>query len=90
MTQVHKRANYSFKEGLTMMAAKAVGIDPFLAAEAGEGAKAAINAIRHATKIKNAKEREALIRQAQTELRNINAAKHPQVVNAIQARLLAL
>gem|GEM_PF-3309963 len=73
-----------------MMAANAVGIDPFLAADAGEGAKAAINAIRHATKAKSPDERAALIRQAQTELRNISAAKHPQIVNAIQARLLAL
>jgi hypothetical protein len=90
MTTTAKRNAYTFKEGLTMMAAKSVGIDPYLAAEAGEGAKSAINAIRHAAKTKNPQDRAALIRQAQVELRTINAARHPKVVNAIQARLLAL
>lgn len=90
MTQTNRRNSYTFKEGLTMMAAKAVGIDPYLAAEAGEGAKAAINAIRHAAQTKNPKDRAVLIQQAQTELRSINAAQHPKVVNAFQSRLLAL
>jgi hypothetical protein len=85
-----QRNSYTFKEGLTMMAAKAIGIDPDLAAEAGDGARAAINTIRHAAKAKSPKERAALIRTAQLELRSINAAKHPKVINAIQARLLAL
>ncbi len=84
------RNAYTFKESLTMMAAKAVGIDPYLAAEAGENARAAINAIRNATKTKQPKDRAGYIREAQSELRTISAAKHPKLVNALQAKLLAL
>jgi hypothetical protein len=84
------RNSYTFKEGLTMMAAKAVGIDPYLAAEAGENARAAINAIRNAAKTKQPKDRAGYIREAQNELRTISAAQHPKLVNALQAKLLAL
>ena len=62
-----QRNSYTFKEGLTLMAAKAVGIDPDLAVNAGDEARAAINAIRHAAKAKNAKDKAALIREAQKE-----------------------
>jgi hypothetical protein len=85
-----RRNGYSFKEGLTMMAAKAVGIDPYLAAEAGENAKAALNAIRNAAKTKNTKDRAGYIREVQSELRSISPGKHGKLVNAIQAKLLAL
>ncbi len=84
------RNAYTFKEGLTMLAAKAVGIDPYLAAEAGENARAAINAIRNAAKTKQPKDRAEYIREAQSELRTISAAKHPKLVNALQAKMLAL
>ena len=72
------------------MAAKAVGIDPYLAAEGGENARAAINAIRNAAKTKTAKDRAGFIREAQAEVRSISAAQHPKLVNALQARVLAL
>jgi hypothetical protein len=84
------RNSYTFKEGLTMMAAKAVGIDPYMAAEAGENARAAINAIRNAAKTKHPKDRAEYIREAQNELRTISAAQHPKLVNALQAKVLAL
>jgi hypothetical protein len=84
------RNSYTFKEGLTMMAAKAVGIDPYLAAEAGENARAAINAIRNAAKTKQPKDRAEYIREAHNEMRTISAALHPKLVNALQAKLLAL
>jgi hypothetical protein len=84
------RNSYTFKEGLTMMAAKAIGIDPYMAAEAGENARAAINAIRNAAKTKQPKDRAEYIREAQNELRTISAAQHPKLVNALQAKLLAL
>jgi hypothetical protein len=70
MANALRRNSYTFKESLTMMAVKALGIDPDLAAEAGDGARAAINAIRHAAKAKSAKDRAALIRTAQSELRS--------------------
>lgn len=85
-----QRNSYTFKEGLTLMAAKAVGIDPDLAVNAGDSARSAINALRHAAKAKNAKDKAALIREAQKELQSISAAKHPKLVNALQARPLAL
>ncbi len=85
-----QRKSYTFKEGLTMLAAKAVGVDPYLAAEAGENARAAINAIRNAAKTKQPKDRAGYIREAQNELGSISAAQHPKLVNALQAKLLAL
>jgi hypothetical protein len=39
---------------------------------------------------KNAKDKAALIRDAQKELQGISAAQHPKLVNALQARLLAM
>lgn len=84
------RNSFTFKEGLTMMAAKAVGIDPDLAVAAGEGAKATINAIRNAAKARTPKDRANYIRDAQRELKSISPAKHPKLVNAIQVRLLAV
>jgi GH24 family phage-related lysozyme (muramidase) len=84
------RNSYTFKEGLTMMAAKAIGVDPYLAAEGGENARAAINAIRNAAKTKQSKDRAEYVREAQNELRAISAAQHPKLVNALQAKLLAL
>jgi hypothetical protein len=35
MPHTQRRNSYTFKEGLTMMAAKAIGIDPDLAVDAG-------------------------------------------------------
>jgi hypothetical protein len=43
-----RKHGYSYREGLTMMAANAVGIDPYLAAEAGEDATPSLRALRHA------------------------------------------
>jgi hypothetical protein len=85
-----RRSGYSFKEGLTMMAAKATGIDPYLAAEAGENARAALNAMRNAAKAKSPKDRAGFIRDAQNELRAISPARHGKLVNSMQAKLLAL
>jgi|GEM_PF-4248699 len=85
-----QRTSYSFKDGLTMMAAKAVGIDPYMAAEAGENARAALNAIRNAQKTKHANDRAGYVREAQAELRAISPQQHPQLVNALNAKLLAL
>jgi cellobiose-specific phosphotransferase system component IIA len=83
------RKSYSFKEGLAMLAAKSVGIDPDLAAEAGDSAKAALNALRSA-KASKSSDRIKHIRAAQAELKSIDVKQHPKLVNAIQAQLLAL
>ncbi|MSO99082.1 MAG: hypothetical protein EXR11_12835 [Rhodospirillaceae bacterium] len=80
MTPTSRRNGYSFKEGLTMLAAKAIGIDPELAAEAGENAKAAINAIRKAHKARSRADRAAFVSDAQAELKSINPSKHPNSV----------
>ncbi len=86
MSQNSKRA-YSFKEGLTMMAAKDVDIDPYLAAEAGEDVRAILSAMRHA---KNAKgqDRTKHIAAAQTEIRKLKPKQHGKLVNALQANCL--
>jgi hypothetical protein len=84
----NKRA-YSFKEGLTMMAAKEVGIDPYLAADAGEDARGILAALRRATTAKGP-EKSKHIAAAQTELRKLNPKQHGKLINALQAKVLAL
>jgi hypothetical protein len=83
-----KRA-YSFKEGLAMMAAKEVGIDPYLAADAGEDVRSVLAALRRAKTAKGA-EKAKHIAAAQTELRKLNPQQHGKLVNALQAKVLAL
>jgi hypothetical protein len=90
MTHSPDCKNYTFKDGLASMAAKAVGIDPDLAVAAGEGARAAINALRKAMRAKNITDRTEFIRDAQAELKSINPLTHGKLVNAVQARILAL
>ncbi|MDX2142991.1 MAG: lysozyme [Rhodospirillaceae bacterium] len=85
-----RRNSYTFREGLAMMAAKAVGIDPDLAVEAGDKANAAMNFIRNAMKANSPKARAEHVTQAQQALRSISPSKHPELVNALQAKLLAL
>ena len=73
-----------------MMAAQAVGIDPYLAAEAGDDPKNSLNLLRKARATKDLKLRAELIRDAQNELKYVDATAHPELVNAISAKLLAL
>ena len=72
------------------MAARGCGIDPYVAAEAGESARSVLNALRNAATAKSHADRADYISEAQAELGNISAAKHPKLINAIQAKLLAL
>jgi hypothetical protein len=88
MSQNTKRS-YSFKEGLAMMAAKEVGIDPYLAADAGEDARSILAALRRAKSAKGA-EKSKHIAAAQTELRKLNPKQHGKLINALQAKVLAL
>jgi hypothetical protein len=81
--------SYSFKEGLTMMAAKDVGIDPHLAAEAGEDARSILAALRRAKTAKGP-EKSKHIAAAQTELRKLSPKQHAKLINALQAKVLAL
>ncbi len=83
-----KRA-YSFKEGLAMMAAKDVGVDPYLAAEAGEDARSILAALRRAKTAKGT-EKTKHIAAAQTELRKLNPKQHGKLITALQAKVLAL
>ncbi|MDX2143007.1 MAG: hypothetical protein SFV19_06610 [Rhodospirillaceae bacterium] len=84
------RTSYTFREGLTIMAAKAAGIDPDLAVEAGDSATAVLNPIRNAMKAKSPKAMAQHVTQAQQALRSISPRQHPQLVSALQAKLLAL
>jgi hypothetical protein len=88
MSQNTKRS-YSFKEGLAMMAAKDVGIDPYLAADAGEDARSILAALRRAKTAKGA-EKAKHISAAQTELRKLSPQQHGKLINALQAKVLAL
>ncbi|MDX2143002.1 MAG: hypothetical protein SFV19_06585 [Rhodospirillaceae bacterium] len=81
------RNSYTFREGLTMMAAKALGIDPDLAVEAGESATAVINLIRHAAKLRGPG-RDAALRDAERELRRINPRQHPELVQALYGKMM--
>ncbi|MCB2107506.1 MAG: hypothetical protein KDE14_07390 [Rhodobacteraceae bacterium] len=73
-----------------MMAAQAVGIDPYLAAEAGDDAKNALTLLRKARAAKDRATRAELIRDAQNELKYVDANKHPELFAAIDLRLRAL
>jgi hypothetical protein len=84
------RTSYTFREGLAMMAAKDCGIDPELAAEAGDGATAVLNAIRRARKARTPAQKAEHVRAAQDHLRSLSPRRHPELVSAIQAKLLAL
>ncbi len=88
MSQNSKRA-YSFKEGLAMMVAKDVGIDPYLAADTGEDARSILAALRHAKTAKGP-EKTKHIAVAQSELRKLNPKHHGKLINALQAKVLAL
>ncbi len=83
-----KRA-YSFKEGLAMMAAKTVGIDPYLAADAGEDARSVLAALRRAKDAKGPVKAKH-IAAAQSELRKLSPKQHGKLINALQAKVLAL
>lgn len=83
------RRAYSFKEGLAMMAAKECGVDPYLAAEGGDDARAVLASIRKAKAAKGP-EKAKHIKAAQTELRNLSPKRHGKLINALQAKLLAL
>jgi hypothetical protein len=84
-----RKKTYSFKEGLAMLAAKDVGIDPYLAAEAGEDARVILAALRRAKTAKGP-EKAKHIAAAQTELRKLNPQQHGRLINALQAKVLAL
>ncbi len=84
-----QKRSYTFKEGLAMMAAKEVGIDPYLAAEAGDDARSVLAALRRAKTTKGA-EKAKHITTAQTDLRKLNPKQHGQLINALQAKALAL
>ncbi|MDX2142555.1 MAG: hypothetical protein SFV19_04310 [Rhodospirillaceae bacterium] len=78
---------YSFREGLTMMAANGSGIDPYLAAEAGEDATLSLRALRHALTLPAGPERREALATAARELRNIDPGRHEELVAAIAARI---
>jgi hypothetical protein len=81
--------SYSFQEGLTAMAAKAVGIDPDLAIGAGDDARAVISSLRAAAN-SQASTRQKHLADTQRLLAKINPKTHAQFVNAITAKRLAL
>jgi hypothetical protein len=69
--------------------ARDVGIDPYLAADAGEDARSILAALRHAKTAKGP-EKAKHIAAAQTELRKLNPRQHGKLINALQAKVLAL
>ncbi|MDX2143010.1 MAG: hypothetical protein SFV19_06625 [Rhodospirillaceae bacterium] len=83
------RSSYTFREGLTAMAANAVGVDPDLAIDAGENATSVLNSIRRAAKDRGPNRAHA-VRDAQHQLRRISAYKHGELVSALQTKILAL
>jgi hypothetical protein len=86
---MNAKRSYSFKEGLAMMAVKDIGVDPYLAAEAGEDARSIIAALRRAKTAKG-QEKAKHIAAAQTELRKLSPQQHGKLINALQAKVLAL
>ncbi|MDX2143000.1 MAG: hypothetical protein SFV19_06575 [Rhodospirillaceae bacterium] len=72
-----------------MMAAKALGIDPDLAVEAGDSATAVMNLIRHAVKLRGPG-RDAALRDAERELGRISPRQHPELIEALHGKLMEI
>jgi hypothetical protein len=70
-----------------MMAANGAGIDPYLAAEAGEDATLSLRALRHALTLPAGPERREALATAARELRNIDPGRHGELVAAIAERI---
>jgi hypothetical protein len=66
-----------------------IGIAPYLAADAGDDARSIIAALRRAEAAKG-QEKAKHIAAAQTELRKLNPKQHGKLINALQAKVLAL
>ncbi|MCB2106625.1 MAG: hypothetical protein KDE14_02940 [Rhodobacteraceae bacterium] len=82
-----RKSGLTFRQGLTAMAAQAVGIDPDLAAAAGDDAYNALKLIRKARTVKDPKVRAEFIADARRELKYVDANRHPELFAAIEAKL---
>lgn len=83
------RRSYTLKEGLAMRAAKATGIDPYLAAPGGDAARAILHDINRA-KATTGRERARYIANVNAGLRRLDAKTNAKFINAVQAKVLAL
>ncbi|MDX2224232.1 MAG: hypothetical protein SFV21_15895 [Rhodospirillaceae bacterium] len=72
-----------------MFAASGCGIDPYLAAEAGEDATPSLRALRHALTLPPGPERTAVLAGAARELNVIDPARHGALVDAIAEKIAA-
>jgi hypothetical protein len=84
-----RKHGYSYLEGLTMMAANAVGIDPYLAAEAGEDATPSLRALRHALSLPPGPEQQNALAAAAREMGSIDSTRHGALVTAITDKIAA-
>lgn len=80
----------SLGAGVAGVIAMDAGIDPQLAVEAGEDAQDLLSFIRDAARAKSDKVKTKYLRKAQAHLKDVSAREHPDLVQAVQARMLAL
>lgn len=80
----------SLDAGVAGVIAMDAGIDPQLAVEAGEDAQDLLSFIRDAARTKSDKAKARYLKKAQAHLKDVNAREHPDLVQAVQARILAL
>ncbi|MCB2108895.1 MAG: hypothetical protein KDE14_14395 [Rhodobacteraceae bacterium] len=88
--QTPHKSSYSFGDGLTMMAAQVIGIDPHLAADAGEDVRPALNALRNAFKAKTASDRKSWKKEAAQEIGRLGDRRYGPVVRLLRGKLREL
>ncbi len=82
--------DYSLDDGVAGVIALDAGIDPHLAADAGSDAQDVLSYVRDAARTKSQNAKDKYLRKAQTHLKDVCSRQHPELVQAIQTRILAL
>ncbi|MEQ8510084.1 MAG: hypothetical protein RIB43_13845 [Rhodospirillaceae bacterium] len=81
---------YSLDSGVAGVIAADAGINPHLAVQAGETAQDVLSYIRDAARAKTKRAKARYLRKAQMHLKDVNADEHPDLMQAMQTRILAL
>lgn len=82
--------DYSLDDGVAGILALDAGIDPHLAVEVGEDAQDVLSYLRDAAHAKSERAKATYVRKAQAHLKDICSRQHPDLVQAIQTKILAL
>ncbi|MEQ8510753.1 MAG: hypothetical protein RIB43_17255 [Rhodospirillaceae bacterium] len=90
MTRSSNTSGWTLDQGLAAQYAAQAGLDPDLAAEAGEEVWDVLKSLRDATSETNPQRQAKLVRRIKTRLAKANLSRHGELVQHIEAKLLAL